>query len=75
MGENLGRAPVILAYLNQKLQGDEIHEYRIVIKKDQKEDVHIVTVPSLPGCHTFGKMVEEAIEVAKRPSRDISKPS
>jgi predicted RNase H-like HicB family nuclease len=40
-------------------------KYRIVLRKDPKEDVYVVSVPSLPGCHTFGKTVEEAIEMAK----------
>ena len=40
-------------------------KYRIVLKKDPEDDVYIVSVPSLPGCHTFGKTVEEAIEMAK----------
>ena len=40
-------------------------KYRIVLKKDPDEGVYIVSVPSLPGCHTFGKTVEEAIEMAK----------
>lgn len=40
-------------------------KYRIVLKKDPEDDVYIVSVPSLPGCHTFGKTVEEAIEMGK----------
>ena len=40
-------------------------KYRIVLKKDPDEGVYIVSVPPLPGCHTFGKTVEEAIEMAK----------
>jgi predicted RNase H-like HicB family nuclease len=40
-------------------------KYRIVLKKDPEEEVYIVSAPSLPGCHTFGKTVEEAIEMAK----------
>jgi antitoxin HicB len=43
----------------------EALKYRIVLKKDPDVGVYIVTVPSLPGCHTFGKTVEEAIEMAK----------
>jgi len=45
-------------------------KYRIIIEKDPVEGVFIASVPSLPGCHTFGKntkeaalMAEEAIEV------------
>jgi antitoxin HicB len=42
-------------------------KYRIVLKKDPEEDVYVVSVPSLSGaiCHTFGKTIEEAIEMAK----------
>ena len=40
-------------------------KYRIILRKDPEEDVYVVSVPSLPGCHTFGKTVEEAIEMAK----------
>ena len=36
-----------------------------MIKKDPEDDVYIVSVPTLPGCNTFGKTVEEAIEMAK----------
>ena len=36
-----------------------------MLKKVLDEGVYIVSVPSLPGCHTFGKTVEEAIEMAK----------
>ena len=47
-------------------------KYRIVLKKDPDEGVYIVSVPSLPGCHTFGKTVEEAIEMAKEAIEGIS---
>jgi len=40
-------------------------KYRVIIKKDPEDDVYIVSVPTLPGCNTFGKTVEEAIEMAK----------
>jgi antitoxin HicB len=40
-------------------------KYRIVLKKDPEEGVYIVSVPSLPGCHTFGKTMEKAIGMAK----------
>lgn len=43
----------------------KVLKYRIVLKKDPDEGVYIVSVPTLPGCHTFGKTVEEAIEMAK----------
>jgi predicted RNase H-like HicB family nuclease len=43
----------------------EALKYHIMLKKDPDEGVYIVSVPSLPGCHTFGKSIEEAIEMAK----------
>ena len=38
--------------------------YRILLKKEP-EGGYTVTVPSLPGCVTYGKSIEEAIEMAK----------
>jgi antitoxin HicB len=45
-------------------------KYRIIIEKDPEDGVCIASVPSLPGCNTFGKnaneaalMAEEAIDV------------
>ncbi len=40
-------------------------KYRVVLKRDSEDNVYIVSVPSLPGCHTFGKTVEEAMDMAK----------
>ena len=40
-------------------------KYRVIIKKDPEEGVYIASVPTLPGCNTFGKSVEEAVEMAK----------
>ena len=55
-------------------------KYRIIIEKDPEEGVYIASVPSLPGCHTFGKnakgavlMAEEAIEVYIETLRDLVK--
>jgi predicted RNase H-like HicB family nuclease len=39
-------------------------KYRVIIKKDPDEGVYIASVPTLPGCNTFGKSVEEAVEMA-----------
>jgi predicted RNase H-like HicB family nuclease len=38
--------------------------YRILLRREP-EGGYTVTVPSLPGCVTYGKGVEEAIEMAK----------
>jgi len=38
--------------------------YRILLKKEP-EGGYTVTVPTLPGCVTFGETVEEAIEMAR----------
>lgn len=50
----------------------ELHE------KDPEEGVYIASVPSLPGCQTFGRnakeaaqMAEEAIEVYVETLRDL----
>ena len=38
--------------------------YRILLRKEP-ECGYTITVPSLPGCVTYGKSIEEAIEMAK----------
>ncbi len=38
--------------------------YRILMRKEP-EGGYTVTVPSLPGCITYGETIEEAIENAK----------
>ena len=38
--------------------------YRILLRKEP-EGGYTVTVPSLPGCVTYGKSIEESIEMAK----------
>jgi len=38
--------------------------YRILLKKEP-EGGYTVTVPSLPGCITYGDTIEEAIKMAK----------
>jgi len=38
--------------------------YRILLKKEPEEG-YTVTVPSLARCVTYGKTIEEAIEMAK----------
>jgi predicted RNase H-like HicB family nuclease len=55
-------------------------KYRIIIEKDPEEGVYIASVPSLPGCNTFGKnaneaalMAEEAIEAYIETLLDLGK--
>ncbi len=55
-------------------------KYRIIIEKYPEEGVYIASVPSLPGCNTFGKnakeavlMAEEAIDVYIETLRDLGK--
>ena len=38
--------------------------YRILLRKEP-EGGYTVTVPSLPGCVTYGETIEESIEMAK----------
>ena len=40
-------------------------KYRIIIEKDPEEGVYIASVPTLPGCNTFGKNAEEAALMAE----------
>lgn len=42
----------------------KVSSYRILLRKEP-EDGYTVTVPSLPGCITYGDTVEEAIKMAK----------
>jgi antitoxin HicB len=55
-------------------------KYRIIIEKDPEDGVYIASVPTLPGCNTFGKnakeaarMAEEAIEVYIETLLDLGK--
>ena len=36
-------------------------EYTIVIEKDE-DDYYVGSVPSLPGCHTQGKSIDQLLE-------------
>jgi len=42
----------------------KVLRYKIVLKKEP-EGGYTVTVPSLPGCITYGATIEEAIEMAR----------
>jgi antitoxin HicB len=41
-----------------------VYTYKILLNKD-REGGFIVTVPTLPGCITYGDDVEEAIKMVK----------
>jgi antitoxin HicB len=41
-----------------------ILNYRVLLRKED-DGTYTVIVPSLPGCLTFGRTVEEALEMAK----------
>ncbi len=47
-----------------KMSTQQMISYRILLKKEPAEG-YTVTVPSLPGCVTYGKSIEEATEMAK----------
>lgn len=40
-------------------------KFKIVIEEDQEDGGYVVSCPSLPGCHSQGDTVEEAIENIK----------
>ncbi|MBI2437142.1 MAG: type II toxin-antitoxin system HicB family antitoxin [Candidatus Magasanikbacteria bacterium] len=42
------------------------HNYNFQVLYEQDEDgLYVAKVPALPGCHTQGKTIEEAIEEAE----------
>jgi len=47
-----------------KMSTQQMISYRILLRKEP-EGGYTVTVPSLPGCVTYGKSIEEATEMAK----------
>ena len=47
-----------------KMSTPQMISYRILLRKEP-EGGYTVTVPSLPGCVTYGKSIEEATEMAK----------
>lgn len=44
--------------------------YRILLRKEP-EGGYTITVPSLPGCVTYGKSIEEGIKMAKEAKEAI----
>jgi predicted RNase H-like HicB family nuclease len=42
--------------------------YKILLRKEE-DGTYTVIVPSLPGCLTFRYIVEEALAIAKKPSK------
>ena len=46
-----------------------LRTYRIVLELDPDQDSWNVTVPSLPGCFTYGRTQEEAVDRAQEAIR------
>lgn len=46
-------------------QPSERFTYRIVLKKEEPEGGHTVSVPTLPGCITYGENREDAFTMVK----------
>ena len=44
-------------------------KYHVIVEKDPEDDVYIASVPTLPGCNTFGKTAKEAVEMAKEAAK------
>lgn len=42
-----------------------MRKYKVILEWDANEKVFAVTVPSLPGCATFGRTREEALKRAQ----------
>lgn len=42
----------------------KIYRYKIMLRKEE-DGTYTVIIPSLPGCLTFGRTVEEALAMAK----------
>ena len=40
-------------------------QYTVLLTPDPDEGVYVVTVPSLPGCFTQGRTIEESLERAR----------
>ncbi|MHA1679434.1 MAG: type II toxin-antitoxin system HicB family antitoxin [Promethearchaeota archaeon] len=56
------RDPFLIEYMDVNRMQEL--SYRIMLRKEP-EGGYTVTVPSLPGCVTFGETLEEAIEMAR----------
>ena len=39
--------------------------YQVMLRWEAEDEVYTAWVPSLPGCVTFGKTIEEALEMAR----------
>ena len=39
---------------------DQVKEFQVVVTRDE-DDIFVASCPSLPGCHTQGDTVEEAL--------------
>jgi predicted RNase H-like HicB family nuclease len=44
------------------MAGQDIHQqYSMVLQWDPRDEIYVVSVPELPGCHTHGSTREEAV--------------
>ncbi len=43
----------------------KVSKYHVLLKWEADDEVYTVWAPSLPGCVTFGKTVDEALEMIK----------
>lgn len=53
-----------LSVFSIQLSSKAMSAFRVVFRKEN-DDGFTVTVPSLPGCVTFGETLEEAMEMVK----------
>jgi predicted RNase H-like HicB family nuclease len=63
-GRSLRELRNIKKYGGLEMSISQMISYRILLRKEP-EGGYTVTVPSLPGCVTYGKSIEEATEMAK----------
>lgn len=40
-------------------------KFKVIIEEDKEDGGYVVSVPSLPGCHSQGDTIEEALENIK----------
>jgi predicted RNase H-like HicB family nuclease len=41
---------------------NDAQHYSMLLEWDPHDDIYVVTVPELPGCHTHGETLEEAVK-------------
>jgi len=43
----------------------KVLKYHVMLRWEPEDEVYTVWVPSLPGCVTFGKTIDEALDMAR----------